>query len=104
MKDSDTMNTYKIFRFEGPLKAPGSIDAILFSLRPLTCIKNTQVHSQDMQIVHNEAPTYVSVHCTVHHLVSEAAHAYWAMYSTTSGADDMRFNFEAATLAVQTRR
>ena len=50
------MNTYKIFRFEGPLKAPGSIDAILFSSRPLTCIKNTQVHSQDMQIVHNEAP------------------------------------------------
>ena len=48
--------------------------------------------------------TYVSVHCTVYHLVSEAAHAYWAMYSTTSGADDMRFNFEAATLAVQTRR
>ena len=56
MKDSDIMNTYKIFRFEGPLKAPGSIDAILFSSRPLTCIKNTQVHSQDMQIVHNEAP------------------------------------------------
>ena len=45
MKDSDTMKTYKIFRLERPLKATGSIDAILFQERSLTCIKNTQVHS-----------------------------------------------------------